>query len=449
MSSQQGARSGLSFFGTIGAVMAALKLKQSWDEYKSVSTEEEGRVAMTSADSYRDGGDDESTVGLLDTEIRPTRPKKKSGCCVCCGLNCGLFWKAFGIVVAGLVLWNAIKLIIWAVKPAPTGLEHMPAFSSSLGCLNAPHIYNSSKTVFTARMHPTKFDHAFDIRGGAVGTFVIAEGPAGSDEMKYEMTLRTDDADLLKYVDVHFPDTDEDDHISNSRLLITTPRPDASSSSCMRYDIKLFVPPTLKKLHVASHTTMHVEFDANADVKLDDLFVTMFSMSKDNMILPHQGVRGTHMALEVYRGWIVGDVAIVNSTAITTQRGDGITNVRAHPAAPVNPAVPDPASLRTTTGAGRTDIFYVTPKAFKRPINNIHMSSRNADMYLTYRQAEFSGRIELDSKSYTATGAQPYPKTQPSGDDDVGIPVWTHWVGDKDGADEVYVKSRGWTGLYF
>lgn len=324
----------------------------------------------------------------------------------------------------------------------------MPAFSSSLGCLTAPHIYNSSKTVFTAGMGPQDFDHSFDIHGSAVGTFIIAQGAAGSTEIKYEMTLRTDDAALLNDVSIRYPDTHEDGSISNSRLVISTPHTDSSATSCMRYDIKAYVPPGLKKLHVASHTTMQVEFDANADMELNSFFVTLFSMNKKNIILSNQNIRGNHTAFEVYRGWIVGDVAIVNSTAITTQRGDGVANVRVHPRTPVNSEAPETAYLRTTTGAGRTDIFYITPRAFKRTIRNIHMSSRNADMYLTYREAEYNGRVELDSKSYTATGLQSYPKTPGAGTSD-GSPNWTHWKGDQEGGDQIYVKSRGWTGLYF
>jgi hypothetical protein len=328
----------------------------------------------------------------------------------------------------------------------------MPAFSSSLGCLDAPHVYNSSKTVFSAQMGPERSDHSFDIVGGAVGTFVITQGAPGSKEVKYEMTLRSNDATLLEDVSIRYPDTDDDGTILNSRLRITTPRIAPSSSSCMRYELKMYVPPTLKKLRVSSHTAMHLQFDPDTDIELENLLITMFSMeTSSSMILPHQSIRADRLMLEVYRGWIVGEVAVVNETSVSTQRADGVTNVRVYPTAPVNLALPNPASFRTTTGAGRTDVFYITPKAFKRPIDNTHISSRNADMYLTYRDAEFSGRIQLTSRSFTATGLQSFPKSEPS--DDTGSDgdeqsKWTHWAGDKQGSDKIYVQSRGWTGLY-
>jgi len=420
----------LSFFGMVGLVMTALKLKQSYDEYKPMPTEDdESRIAFIT----RDGDDDSESLA-------PAKHKRRRpGCCICCGLDCTLFWKAFGIVLAGFVLWNSFKLIRWATTATPGPLDSMPAFSTSLGCLAAPHIYNSSKTVFTARIDTQNLEHIFDITGGAVGTVVIAEGSAElTDEIKYEMTLRTDDADLLHNVQIHYPEIDGTN--LGNRLLISTPHLASPSTSCMRFDIKMFVPPNLKRLNIGSHTTTQIQFDSDANLDLDVLFVTLYSPSENNMILPNQNIRGHQMSLEVYRGWVVGDVSIVSNTAITTQRGDGVTNVRLHPTLPADPGFPEPASLSTLTGAGRTDIFYITPKAFKRPIHNTHTSSRNADMYLTYREAEYSGRIELKSGSYSATGIRPLHEEGSE---------WTHWVGDKDGLDRITVKSRGWTGLYF
>ncbi|KAG5643601.1 hypothetical protein DXG03_000609 [Asterophora parasitica] len=444
-------RSGLGFLAAVGGVMGALKLKQRWDDYNPVSSEEEGRVALSTASPRLDDtappytDSDDVTAGLLNSSEREPYKRKRTGCCLIAKCSCTLFWKAFGIVAAGFAIYYAVKLIIWAVSDAPTGLELMPAFSSSLGCLSAPHIYNTTKMVITAPMG-SKSDHAFDIRGSAVGTFVIAQGAANLQDVKYELTLRSADPKLLDDIVIQHPEIGSDGSVLSSRLLINTPRT-GPDSGCMRYDIKMYVPPDLKKLHVQSHTTMHIQFDSAADVELDTLYVTVYSMSKDNLVLPSRGVRGNLLGIEVFRGWIVGDVAVVNSTTITTQRGDGITNIRAHPTAPLDSTHPDPALFRTTTGAGRTDVFYITPKAFKRPIQNVHMSSRNADMYLTYKEAEFSGLVELDSTSFTATGLQRLPEVP--GNQDDGQTKWTHWRGDKDGGDEIFVRSRGWSGLYF
>ncbi len=160
------------------------------------------------------------------------------------------------------------------------------------------------------------------------------------------------------------------------------------------------------------------------------------------MILPHERFLADTLKLEVYRGWIVGDTAIVNSTSIATQRGDGVANVRVHPIPSVHPA-----SFDTVTGGGRTDVSYIENQSSShRPISSQHTSSMNGDLYLTYRDARFSGLVALHSGSYTATGLQ--SAMDLPGDGKSGK-AWTHYVGDQDGGDEILVNSRGWTGLYF
>lgn len=322
----------------------------------------------------------------------------------------------------------------------------MPAFSKSLGCLSASHIYNGSQVTVTAPAGAV-YDHTFDVRGGAVGTFKIAAGQADATDVKYELTIRASEQSMLENVFFTYPDIDEDNRVTNSRFVIDTPRYGAADKACMRYDITLYVPPTLKKLRVQSHTLMHVQFAKDAQIDLDDFHVTLFSADSNNMVLTNQHVQARqHLSLEVFRGWIVGDVSLSNETTITTQRGDGIANVRVHPVAPSDPSNPEVAVLRTTTGAGRTDIFYIGNKAFKRPIESTHISSRNAEVYLTYKEAEFNGKIELESKSYTLIGGQRLVGG-PSVDE--GQVHWTHFAGNKDGGDRIQVSSRGWTGLYF
>jgi hypothetical protein len=305
----------------------------------------------------------------------------------------------------------------------------MPAFSTSLGCMDAPHLYNDSKVTFMAAVNT---HHTFLARGGAVGTFTLADGEADADEIKYEMVLRASDEALLKDVHFEYPEYNDDNTISRSRVLMTTPH--SPAGSCVRFDMMMYVPPNLKKLDIELHTTAHVQFAAGARVNAENLFVTLFSTDSNNIIVPSEHVN---------RGWIVGDASIVKETSITTQRGDGVTNVKLHPAPPSDSSAPEPAILRTTTGAGRSDFFYVGEKAFKRPIDSTHISSRNADVYLTYGGAEFSGKIEMSSKSFSMTGVQKITSSQTE-----NTSTWTHYVGDINGGDRISVSSRGWTGLY-
>jgi hypothetical protein len=308
--------------------------------------------------------------------------------------------------------------------------------------MDAPHLYNGSKVTFTAPIN-THQDHAFYTRGGAVGTLTLADGEADAQEIKYEMVLRANDEALFKDVYFEYPEYNDDQIVARSRVIMTTPH--GPAGSCIRFDMTMYVPPSLKKLDVALHTTTHVQFTPSARINTEDLFVTLFAMDSKNIIVPSAHVTSQRQALEVYRGWIVGDASIVKETSITTQRGDGVANVKLHPAPP-NSNVPEPATLRTTTGAGRSDFFYVGEKAFKRPIDSTHISSGNADMHLTYTGAEFSGRIDMSSKSFSMTGAQ---RIAPSRHDDEITSTWTHFSGDIDGGDKISVSSRGWTGLYF
>ncbi|KAJ6593793.1 hypothetical protein B0H19DRAFT_1215700 [Mycena capillaripes] len=455
----------ISFGAMLASVMIALKLKESLDDckhsYSQLSTEEEGRVTLGSDEVppvYRDLHDAEGTsdeaISLINTDITVTRPKRKRAkCCMCCGLDCSLFWKAFGIVcdfpifagpvaygsqvVAIFAVWNAFKLIRWASTPALTGLEDMPTYSTSLGCVSAPYIYAGSPTSFNVPIGTDDAGHGFDIRGGAVGTITVLEGAPTDTKVRYEVVLRSDDKALLDDIIFDHP-PDQDDTVTKSHLLIVTPHP--AEGACLRYDLKMF-------LNLAAHAIAHVQFDPDSHIQLDDFFVTLFPSKRQNMILPHNNVRAHKMMLEVFEGWIVGDVSIDSSTKLTTQRGRGVMNVRVHPTPGADPASPEVATLRTTSGSGRTDIFYVDHDAhIHRPISAVHMSSMNADMYLTYRDAQYSGLVELAAKSYTATGLQ---KLAPLGTEPTGEEKWTHWAGDKQGKDELLVKTRGWAGLYF
>ena len=105
---------------------------------------------------------------------------------------------------------------------------------------------------------------------------------------------------------------------------------------------------------------------------------------------------------------------------------------------------PTLAKFQTTTGDGRSDIFYVSDHGSPhRTIEAHHRSSRNGDLYLTYKDAEFSGQVSLEAKSYTAYGLQ---GSVNGPNKDIEPP----WHGDKNGQDRLTIQSKnGWVGLYF
>lgn len=319
----------------------------------------------------------------------------------------------------------------------------MPKFSSSLGCADAPYIYNAETTTYSVPMGP-KSDHAVNLRrANAVGTVTIAEGAPGATDIQFEMTLRTNDKALLDSVAFTVPTQDEiEEGLARSEVTLSTPT--TSGSTCMRYDVVVRVPHSLKKLAVMTggSSVAQVQFAPEAQVALDELYVTMYGLASDNMLLPHANVRAKKLSLEMTNGWLVGAASIVESTSIKTQNGAANTHVEVFPVAvDVDGTTPPVATLDTATGTGRTDIFYINDLgAPHRPISSTHISSRNGDLYLTYKKAEFNGKLDVQAKSFTATGVQNmFSKNGTS-----------PWVGNAEGGDSLVAHSNnGWVGLYF
>lgn len=381
------------------------------------------------------------------------------------GLSCTLLWKAVGIVLALWTLYYGFKAIKWALtvrgllvllhgalivctQDAPTGLEEMPEFGTSLGCSDAPYIYNGTEQTFMIPIAARNgASTAFDIRGGSIGTILIADGAPDATEIKYTMTLRSTSEALVQKVHFAYPETDASGTVTRSRLIVDTPYLTAADAGhCMRHDVTVFLPPTLRQLHVQARALAHVSFAPGTTASsLDQLLVTLFALDSRNILVPSASVVARAQRFDVYRGYVVGEATIVEELDIETQRGDAIANVKIAPAAPTDPEHPKTAILRTASGGGRSDFVYLGSKAFTRNIQARHSASKNADMYLTYTGADVNGKVELVSKSFTLTGARSLSR----GPGSVETGDWTHFVGNKDGGDEIRVDSRGWTGLYF
>ena len=124
---------GMGFWGMVGAVMVALKLKERYDdceyhfhfsapssnkltggfrprEDNSLPGDEEGLghgpVALRTPNMDEDAPDGAS---LLDTQLPNTRPKRqrKADCCVCCGMR--YVGRRFSLVSVGAKL----MLLFW------------------------------------------------------------------------------------------------------------------------------------------------------------------------------------------------------------------------------------------------------------------------------------------------------------------------------------------------
>ena len=182
----------------------------------------------------------------------------------------------------------------------------MPEFSTSLGCLNAPKLYNGGKFDVTipVGVNQNKGDHSVDFRGGAVGTIVVAQGEADLKDVKYEVTLRASSEDLFESVILDYPTPEEvAQNTKSSRLQLAMPTPPAPK--CMRFDVTMYLPPAAKTLHIQTHATTQIKFDPDSNFNLNTLFVTLYKLDGRNMVLPTEGVHaGTTTARAAARTFV-------------------------------------------------------------------------------------------------------------------------------------------------
>ncbi|KAF7971798.1 hypothetical protein HWV62_19873 [Athelia sp. TMB] len=129
-------------------------------------------------------------------------------------------------------------------------------------------------------------------------------------------------------------------------------------------------------------------------IGLDTLGVSLSTSDSRARVELSAGVQATNLAVKAMRGWVTGEVALVNSTTLSTS-GDTVTNVH--------------------SGGG--------------------------ELYLTYADAQFSGRVAVSAQSYSMRGVQSEGGLEGRG---------KGWVGDKEGGDSLTVaNARGWVGVYF
>jgi hypothetical protein len=334
-------------------------------------------------------------------------------------------------------------------QSTPIQIEGMPAFGSSLGCEQAEHFYKDSHQGYPISVPVSKDhnDHAIKLAGSGVGTLTIMNAPKGATEVSYNVIMRATDRETLERASFGI---DEPNGTGQGRTLrFNTPAiPSselASGQTCVRYDVTMSVPSSVKVLYIHSKTVIQIKFAEDTHLDLKDLSVVLFKLDGKNMILPSPGVVSEVINFEVFKGWIVGETTVSTKTSITTQRGDGVTNLKVHQVKPEDPRSPSTSLLQTTTGIGRTDITYIANKV-KRPIESLHRASMNGDVFLDYKQAKFDGKIALDSKTFTITG--PTHEWVAGNGRAPGGEQWTHTGGSGEGKDMMTVTSNGWTGLY-
>jgi len=314
----------------------------------------------------------------------------------------------------------------------------MPSFKSSLGCRDAPHLYKGSVVSYAVPIGSEHFDHAINLRGGAVGSIILARGADDATEVKYDLNIRSEKENDLTDIVVHAPTLDpESPETFTSRFTLSTPYL-AENGSCMNFDVTIYLPPTLKQLNIETHTLAHIRFDQSTQLELDNLVITMFSADQNNLLLPNFGIRAKTTTYELYSGWLVGEANLLEEMSINTHWGAAVTKLRVMPES--SPQLSSTAKLSTVGGTGRTDITYVNnPSKTHRAIASTHFSSGGGDTYTDYSAAQFDGQVDLtNARSWSASGLH--------GGERLGD---LNWVGSKEGSDRLSVTTRTWAKLNF
>ncbi|EJD35631.1 hypothetical protein AURDEDRAFT_117328 [Auricularia subglabra TFB-10046 SS5] len=427
----------LTFWNMVMATTAVLAVKEWYEDYKSGKSKQpiqlqpddaEAGESLLARSAAVHGAHAVGALALDPANVEEPY-RRRRGWCVCCGVRCDLICKALGIVVLIYALIGGYKFIKWIVTPEPTGLENMPAFSSSLGCTKGKYFFGPDHSKdgvsYTIPLQGSTPVLRVNFDGAAAGTVVLTQGETDT-EAEVTLKLRTNQEPLL---------TDVSATSSSSSWQLKTPSGrTANDDACMRFDAVLAVPKTLRNLTLVSTSILQVQFAQGSSFQLHSLDVSLHSRSALNMLLPHADISAEHAAIELHGGYLVGTLALRGSANINTKRGDTITKLTL-----AADGKPDAApQLTTATGSARGDFTYVNADA--RPINAEHTST-GGDLYLRYASSAFSGPIDIEAKSWTAKG----------GVENFGMhnPHGKPYVGDEKGTDRLKIRTSGWVGTYF
>lgn len=332
----------------------------------------------------------------------------------------------------------------------------MPEYSKSLGCLDAKHLYQDSDkgTFYTITPSENGVDHELYVDGGAVGTIIIAPSSTAQDTtIKVLARVSSSDASLLSKLQIATPGSSIPKPFrirSDSYFALTSPdKSELVAGTCMRYDLTIYIPPTLRGLTISALTVAQVKFSDDFIVdprELGSLKVILSDVDERNMFLPTDRLAADNTNIDLSGGYIVGDIALANNTEVKTSFSSAVTKLTVKTTA-YNIHAPGSeqsergatAYLNTITGTGRSD--FICENTVSRPIRSDHGTRGWGDLYLTYKKANFNGKIDLNAKSFTAMGMQ--------SDGRVGDPKQQRWAGDKEGGDFMKIQSMGWVGVYF
>lgn len=276
-------------------------------------------------------------------------------------------------------------------------------------------------------------DGGFRLRlfGGAVGTLVLAPSLASDADnttVALHTSIRTNEKGLLSQVKV------EKSRTGKSSLGIQTPSSSENEDACMRYDLKLYLPPALRHLTIASQSVVQVKFSDEftpAFSRLETVIIKLSSISSVNMLLPTADLLSENIELSMKGGYLSGSLSISGSTSINTGTGDAITNVKLVTAESSFVE----SKLSTKTGSGQSTFVYENLES--KRVQNEHRVFGKGDLRLTYEKARFNGIVDVNAQSYSLSGVRKDLESD------------LRYVGNKEGGDSLKIISDGWVKVNF
>lgn len=308
-------------------------------------------------------------------------------------------------------------------------------FDTSLGCSSQP-LFN--RTLLSIPVGNLANDHTLRLVGGAFALVTLTSSPNPTEkDVVYDVVLSGNStnaqmAALWKSPARDAETTDLPSFFEITTLPYTRAPVDQSSTGCVRAEVTVYVPQSLRRLKVVAETMAQISFAPDAHVELDELILDITAKdSSQTLVLTHPSVRAKSMSIQS-DGWITGDITLVDELVIRSD--NGTAKITVTPNAPADYLDPLPATLTTTTG-GDMELIYAPNKAYRRrPIHSTHIATGVGEMALHYGASNFSGSLDLRDSSVFVPDAVELKKDEAKGE-------WTHYFREKGGVDMLHVHS--------
>ncbi|KAF9527356.1 hypothetical protein CPB83DRAFT_856412 [Crepidotus variabilis] len=392
-------------------------------------------------------------------------------------------------VLVALVVWSAvrqsIRRVLFQNMSSEWSLESMNIYNQPVemfGCPNQPNQRGSNFLFFVP--YGKQAAHTFAIEGGgAVGQVTLTSSPdPTAEEIAYDIVV-TGSASGISF---NTPPAGQVTDSSTTFIVATPatpmsmsppppfasgmppppphsftppppgfspmpspplgspmPLPPLGSQSqpmpCLRYDVTMYIPRTLKTLSLNISTPTQITFSPQGHIELDSLIINLSSLHPRTRIEASESLHATNMELSINGGIVHGSLSIGDSSTVTSIFGQIMLNVIPDSSTP-DLTHPGTAKLNTTTQRGQVTVMYLRNQAYrKRKIESYHNFRTPIGFgRFDYSSSSFAGQLYSNTSHYNVSNAAFEGLTPTKLDGQDG---WTTAWGNKTGDDRIYITS--------